>query len=373
MESEVHMRRVNAFRARLEGLRPDTAWIVQQDNRRYLSGFEAADGQLNESSGSLLIGASVLVLVTDFRYGEEARQEAPGYAVEILPKGVVEGLPGIVEALGARDLGFEADYLPWGLKRKLEEKLAACTPAVRMSPLEGVVERMRYVKDEAEIAALEASADMISAILDRVLGRLEQGVSEREVAWSIESSAHEAGAEGLAFPSIVASGPNSALPHAVPTDRRLGPGEPVTLDVGVRLDGYCSDITRTVFLGEPDPEFKAVYRTVRRAQLAALDEIRPGVSSDVPDSVARRIITDAGYGDCFGHALGHGVGLATHEGPRLSPHKPTTLEQGMVVTVEPGIYLPGRGGVRLEETVLIEADGPRILTKSGFFHDFGSG
>jgi Xaa-Pro aminopeptidase len=150
-------------------------------------------------------------------------------------------------------------------------------------------------------------------------------------------------------------------------------GEPIILDVGVRLDTYRSDMTRTVFLGNPTLEFKNVYRTVRQAQLAALREIRPGIDSTHPDSVARQVIRDAGYGQYFGHALGHGVGLATHEQPRLAPHKPVALKAGMVVTVEPGIYIPEKGGVRLEEMIVIEGDGPRILTKNNHFYDFVPG
>jgi Xaa-Pro aminopeptidase len=171
----------------------------------------------------------------------------------------------------------------------------------------------------------------------------------------------------------VASGPNSALPHAVPTDRRIRAREPVTFDVGVRVDGYCCDMTRTLFLDGPTPKFKKVYVTVRRAQLAALQQIRPGNKSTLADATARRIIRNAGFGDYFGHSLGHGVGLATHEGPRLGPGKPVVLEQGMVVTDEPGIYLPRQGGVRLEEMVVIEKNGPRILTRDDHFYDFSTG
>jgi Xaa-Pro aminopeptidase len=211
---------------------------------------------------------------------------------------------------------------------------------------------------------------MISEVLNEIISNLKPGITEKEVAWQIEGLAREAGAEGLAFPSIVASGPNSAFPHAVPTDRKLRGKEPVILDVGVRLDGYCSDITRTVFLGKPGPEFRKIYKTVRQAQLTALKEIMPGVASNHPDTVARQTISDAGFGEYFGHALGHGVGLATHERPRLRPLKPVKLKRGMVVTVEPGIYIPGKGGVRLEEMIVIEEDGPRILTKNNHFYDF---
>jgi Xaa-Pro aminopeptidase len=174
----------------------------------------------------------------------------------------------------------------------------------------------------------------------------------------------------MAFPPIVASGPNSALPHAVPTNRKIGRKEPIILDVGLKFNGYCCDMTRTIFLDSPGPEFREIYRTVRNAQLSAIEYVKPGTDSTKPDSVAREIIKGAGFGMYFGHSLGHGVGLATHEAPRLSPINPVKLAKGMVVTVEPGIYIPGKGGVRLEEMVVVEARRARILTKNDCYYDF---
>ncbi len=348
----------------------DTAWIIQPENRRYLSGFKAHDTQFTESSGSLLINETHLVLATDSRYTTEAEKETVDFQVQTLKKGLLEDFPALVTRVETENLGFEEGYLTWGLHRQVSESLETLSPPIGTLPLNGVVEEMREVKDAMEIKALKASADMLSEILNEIIATLKPGITEKEVAWQIEGLAREAGAEGLAFPSIVASGPNSALPHAVPTDRKLRGKEPIILDVGVRLDGYCSDITRTVFLGEPGPEFRKIYRTVRQAQLTALKEIMPGVASNHPDTVARQTISDAGFGEYFSHALGHGVGLATHERPRLGPLKPTELKKMMVVTVEPGIYVPGKGGVRLEEMVVIEEDGPRILTKNKHFYDF---
>ncbi len=229
---------------------------------------------------------------------------------------------------------------------------------------------MREIKEQDEIRSMTAAADLMSKILSAVIEKPRPGKTEKEIAWEIEGLAREGGADGLAFPSIVASGPNSALPHAVPTDRKLRSKEPITFDVGVKIDGYSCDMTRTVFLNGATPKFREIYKTVRKAQLAALEQIRPGIKSTVPDSTARKIIRDAGFGDYFGHSLGHGVGLATHEGPRLGPEKPVDLKEGMVVTDEPGIYVPGLGGVRLEEMVLIEKDGPKILTRDNHFYDF---
>jgi Xaa-Pro aminopeptidase len=361
---------MSSFREQLAKIPPDAAWIIQPENRRYLSGFKAEDTQLNESSGSLLIAHDANLLITDSRYETEARKEARDFEITLFNKGLLEGLPELIESLGIKKLGFEEDHLTWGLHQKLAKKLRMLVSPVRLSPLKELVEEMRVIKDKEEIQAMATSADLMSEILDEVIEGLKPGLTEKSIAWQIEGLARERGAEALAFPSIVASGPNGALPHAVPTTRKLGPGEPVVLDVGVKLDGYCCDMTRTIFLGNPKPKFRKIYKIVRQAQIAALQEIRPGVESTYPDSVAREIIKGAGYGEYFGHSLGHGVGLATHERPRLSPQGPVVLQEGMVVTVEPGIYLPGEGGVRLEEMVAIEKNGSRILTKEKHFYNF---
>ncbi len=373
MNHSVYKERIEVFRKKLpvsQEADPDTAWIIQSENRRYLSGFKALDGQINESSGSLLVNQIHCLLATDSRYVTEAEREAVDFEVKTLKNGLVEDLPGLLTHLGTRNLGFEPEYLTWELHRQLNGKLQALSSPVSFNPLRKVLEEMREVKDNYEIKAMAASAELISAILGKIIEELKPGMSEKEVAWQLEGLARDGGAEDVAFPPIVASGPNSALPHAVPTDRKLKRNEPVLIDTGVRLNGYCSDMTRTVFLGEADADFKRIYKTVREAQLAALREIKPGVESTYPDSVARQIINDAGFGDKFGHALGHGVGLATHEGPRLGPLKAVKLKKGMVVTVEPGIYIPGTGGVRLEEMVVIEEDGPRVLTQDSHFYNF---
>jgi len=370
MGAPLYKDRLTRLRERMRDQGVDCVWIVQPENRRYLSGFRATDLQLTESSGSLLINEQDCLLLTDSRYTEEASREAVGFAVKMVQNGIVQGLAGLLPDLGTRRLGFEKDYVTWGMHRELEKALGELSPSVELVPLEGIVEEMREVKDADERVALQASADLLSVVMGQVIDFLEPGLTERAVAWKVEQLAREGDAEDLAFPSIVASGPNSALPHAVPTDRRLGKGEPVILDLGVKLNGYCSDMTRTVFLGAPSPALKKIYRTVREAQAAALRKIRPGLETTFVDAVARDLITEAGFGDYFGHGLGHGVGLATHERPRLGPRKPTVLKEGMVVTVEPGIYLPGEGGVRLEEMVFLTAEGAKIMTSDPHFYDW---
>jgi Xaa-Pro aminopeptidase len=363
-------KRVALVRERLDQTGMDTLWIMQPENRRYLSGFKAADGQLTESSGSLLITKTASLLVTDSRYTTEAQADAVDFEVVTLKKALAEGLPDVLSRLGTRRLGFEESHVTWGLHHELAGKLKKLSSPIRLVPLKGLVEDLREVKDKDEVRAMEASSNLMSDILAQVFRTLKPGVSEKQIAWQIEGLAREGGADGLAFPAIVASGPNSALPHAVPTDREIRTREPITFDVGVRLDGYCCDMTRTLFIDEPTPKLKTIYKTVRKAQLAGLAEVHPGVDSTRPDSTAREIIRLAGFGDFFGHSLGHGVGLATHERPKLGPEKSVKLKEGMVVTVEPGIYIPRIGGVRLEEMVVIEKRGVRVLTRDAHFYDF---
>ena len=356
--------KTSPYKARLKNLRkkftdktPDMLWIVQPENRRYLSGFKAFDTQLNESSGSLFITDKKAILITDSRYTVAAETEAVDFKV-------------VTQKAKGRCLGFEEDHVTWNQHKQLSVGFKKSTAHVRMKPLNGMIEKMRETKDESEITLMEKASDMMSKVLDRVLETLEPGQTEKEVARRIENYSFEAGAEAMAFESIIASGPNAALPHAVPTDKKIGKKDYIIFDIGLKVDGYCCDMTRTIFMGKPDKTIKEIYKIVREAQLAALEYVRPGEISTKPDSIARDIIGKSGYGAYFGHSLGHGVGLATHEAPRLSPMNPVTLMEGMIVTVEPGIYLPGKGGVRLEEMVVIEKNGPRILTKNGNYYDF---
>jgi len=272
--------------------------------------------------------------------------------------------------LHTRRLGFEAGYLIWEVYQKVQEKASQHSPPIELIPLSGLVEHMREIKAPQEIEILSRSAQLMSSVVARVIDELKPGQVERDVAWRIETLIREHGADGAAFPPIVASGQNSALPHAVPTNKRLEKGEPVILDVGSIVDGYCSDMTRTVFLGEPVGNFKEIYRIVREAQVTAINCVGTDMETSEADSLGREIIKKAGFGDFFGHSLGHGIGLATHESPAVGPLKPKELREGMVFTIEPGIYLPGKGGVRLEQMVILEHGRPRVLTGNQNFYSF---
>lgn len=360
--------RLRRFRASLSEEGVDAFLVAVGENRYYLSGFEAEDMNVTESAGYLLITEGSQYLLTDFRYEEQARAQAPAYQVVVYSEGLGQLLPELFSTVNVRRLGLEPHYLT---KKKYQEIVAALRksrPAAETVPLEDLVERQRIIKDPEEIALIKRSLALTEEVLGRVWQRLQPGWSEKEVAWEIEKGIREGGGDAVSFPPIAASGPNAALPHAVPTHRRIAPGDCLILDLGSKLQSYCSDTTRTWFAGTPDARLQEIYRVVREAQLAAQDALCAGKDSTEIDAVARGLIQRAGYGDYFGHGLGHGVGLAVHEAPGLRKHMGTVLEENMVVTVEPGIYLPGYGGVRLENMVRVTQSGCEVLNQKDLFY-----
>jgi Xaa-Pro aminopeptidase len=325
----------------------DRMLVTDLTNVRYLTGFTG-------TNGACICGPDLRLFLTDFRYTERAAAEVEGWETVTVAD---DWLRGIAERLSGR-VGFEDDHMSVRLLEKLTGKLA---DGVELAAAGGTVEQLRRVKDEEELAAIAAA----SKLADEVWGwSLEQGLagrSEREVARAAEARIRELGGDP-SFPAIVAAGPNGALPHAEPGEREIGRGELVVFDMGAQLDGYCSDGTRTFATGEPGEEAREVYEVVLAAQLRSLEEIRAGVKGEDVDGTARRVIGDAGYGDHFGHGLGHGVGLEVHEAPRLSLRSDDVLAAGEVVTVEPGIYLPGKLGVRIEDLVVVADEGLRNLS-----------
>jgi Xaa-Pro aminopeptidase len=348
----------------------DAFLVAVPENRYYLSGYEAEDLQLTESSGYLLIAESRQYLLTDFRYQEEAQQEAPDFQLVIYTEGLTQSLTELFTSLRVRRLGAEGHHLCYRTYRDVEEGLKNACPGAEMASFEDLVEQLRVVKEPAEIERIKASLKLTEQALNAVWGLLAPGKTEKEMAWEIERRIREGGGESVSFPPIVAGGPNGALPHAVPTDRKILPDEGVILDLGSRLDHYCSDMTRTWIAGAPSERLKEIYRIVREAQLAAQEAIHAGKKTVEIDAVARDLIGRAGYGEQFGHGLGHGVGIAVHERPGLRKRNPTVLEENMVVTVEPGIYLPGFGGVRLENMVRVTAKGCEVLNEADLFYSF---
>jgi Xaa-Pro aminopeptidase len=344
--------------------------VTQPENRRYLSGFKPADPQLNESAGFLIVGGSLAILGTDPRYEIEARREAGGYTPFIYNKGLEGSWPQITGLLqGMQRLGFETGGLTYHFYQRLKKIIRKSKASIQLTPTQNLVEGLRARKDPGEIKAIRRSLAVTEAVFQEMAASLRPGQTERSIAWKIKTLIHQKGGEAIAFEPIVASGPNASQPHAEPTDRPIQKGEPIIFDFGAKVDGYCSDLSRTIFLGRRNDRFREVYGLVRLAQEKAEKGIRAGLSTREADTLARSVIDQGGYGRHFNHSLGHGVGLATHELPSLSPVKPALLEAGMVVTIEPGIYLPDWGGVRLENMVVIGERKSRLLNREAPFYN----
>lgn len=357
-----HAERVARLQKKLARKKLDGLLITEPHNRRYLSGYTAADHGIGESAGVLLIPArGQSILMTDSRFVLQAEQEATGFEIILYPRGLVHLLKKLLPGRSVRSLAFESDYMLHATFRKMEKGLSG--QGVELVPTSGQVESMRVVKSEAEIAVIRKSVLRNEQVFSLVYNTIEPGMSEREIALALELTMHELGAERPSFETIVAFGDNAAKPHAVPGERILKSGEMVLIDMGLVLDGYCSDMTRTFVAGRPGELFIERLRVVRSAQQAGIAAIRAGVTCREVDLAAREVIRKAGYGEFFGHALGHGVGLAVHEEPRLSSRSRRKLRPGMVVTVEPGIYLPDWGGIRLENMVVVREDGCEVLNK----------
>jgi Xaa-Pro aminopeptidase len=316
-------------------------------NVRYLTGFGG-------TNGACVCGGETRIFLTDFRYTERAGAEVEGWEVITVRD---DWLGGIAGHLSGKS-GFEDHQMAVRTLKKLEEKLPE---GVTMEGAGGTVEKLRRVKDEAELAAIAAAAELADEVWRWSLERGLGGRSELDVAEAAEARMRELGAEP-SFPTIVAAGPNGALPHAEPGEREIGRGELVVFDMGAKLDGYCSDGTRTFATGELDQRARDVYETVREAQAAALAAVSAGTKAEDVDTVARELIAAAGHGKHFGHGLGHGVGLEVHEEPRVSPRSEDVLAAGEVVTIEPGIYLPADLGVRIEDLVVVAEGGYENLS-----------
>jgi Xaa-Pro aminopeptidase len=353
--------RIAKIRQRLAENELDALMVSVQENRYYLSGFTGEDTQFDESAGALIISGRHRVLATDSRYEVQAQSEAAGFEVVCHKKGLEEELPNITRSLGIRRLGFESVRLSQKNHSAYANALSKMNPPVEMVPTENLVESLRQIKSDEEIQRTIEALRLAEKAFIEVRHTIRPGLTERQAAWALEKAMREAGAQALSFPVIVASGPNSALPHAVPTERKMARGEPILIDWGARLNEYCSDTTRTVVMGKPDDRFKKVFDTVVMARDMAIDAIKSGASGTQVDKIARDHIDRNGYAGKFGHSLGHGTGLAVHEAPRLSPIKDQQLEAGMIVTVEPGIYLPGWGGIRMENQVVVRQDGCQVL------------
>jgi len=334
----------------------DGIFISQPENRLYLSGFDG-------SAGYLLITQRDTLLATDFRYLEQVKLQAPEYTLFRITGGVSEWFPKLTGDTGISTLGFESGDITHAMYRQLAEAIKNTDLSIQLIPVEGLVESLRTIKDAAEIELIKQAVSITDRAFEYIESIIRPGMTELEVAWQLERFQRENGSQAMPFEIIVASGPNSALPHAKPTEKKIQSSEPIVIDMGARVGHYCSDFTRTICLGKPDNTYRKVYDIVLSAQLAAISLIKGGMTGKEADGFARIVIEEAGYAEEFGHSLGHGTGLAAHENPRVGPNSEDVLSDGMVFSVEPGIYIPGWGGVRIEDLAVIENGVINVLSK----------
>ncbi|MBM7622747.1 M24 family metallopeptidase [Sporohalobacter salinus] len=347
-------KRIAALRDKLIELDLDGIIINNPKNRYYLSGFTG-------TAGTVLITEEEAVLITDFRYIDQANNQATDFKVVEHGNYKIETLKKELQRLEVEKLGFEACYESYQQYNQYQRKL----DFLELIATENVVKKMRKVKDESELNTIQKAVKITDDAFSHIIEYIEPGMTEKEVSLELEYFMKQKGASAKAFDFIVASGKRGAMPHGVATDKEIAVGELVTFDLGCVYQRYNSDLTRNLIIGAaPTVKQQEVYETVLEAQLAAIDAIEPGKTGAEIDQVAREIITEAGYGDDFRHGLGHGVGLEVHEGPRLAQNKDKELKPGMVVTVEPGIYLSGWGGIRIEDIVVITEEGCDILTEA---------
>jgi Xaa-Pro aminopeptidase len=350
--------RLERLRTELQGRELESMMVSAPENRRYLSGFTG-------SAGYLIVSQDDAVLATDFRYVEQAGNQAPDFRIERITGGLA-WFPKLLAEMGIKRLGFESENVTVATFSAFEKafKEASKGAAPELVSTAGIVEKLRAVKDAGELELLARAVDIADRAFEAVAPSVTAGVTEEEVAWNLEKAMRELGAEAIAFDIIVGAGPNGALPHHRAGDKVIRDGEAVVIDMGASYQGYCSDLSRTLIVGEPDEIFSKVYDTVLRAQLAAEEQVVAGMKGREIDAISRDIIAEAGYGDNFGHSLGHGVGLAVHESPGVGPTSEGPVENGMVFTIEPGIYLSGWGGVRIEDMAVMENGRARILSSA---------
>jgi len=346
------MGKINSVKAALESNDLDAIIITNPINRRYITGFTG-------SAGIVIISKTANRFVTDFRYTEQATEQATGFTIVEHKRAIELEVNEQLRELGVQTVGFEENDVTYALFEKYKAAFAAS-----LVPVSGIIENIRLYKTEEEIATLKRAGDIADAAYEHIQSFIKPGMKEIEVANELEFFMRKQGATSSSFDIIVASGYRSALPHGVASDKKIELGELVTMDYGALYNGYCSDITRTLAVGKISDELKTIYETVKTAQERGVQQIKPGMTGQEADAITRDYITDKGYGDYFGHSTGHGLGLEVHEQPSLAKSSTEELKPGMVVTVEPGIYIPEVGGCRIEDDIVITESGNQRLTNS---------
>lgn len=344
--------RLDTLRGELEKIGADALITEKTENRFYLSGFTG-------STGWVIVTQKEAFLVTDFRYVEQAQEQAPLFTIVNNERKALEAIAALLKEKGVKRLAFESS-----VSFSTHSEWSKNFETVELVPTSGLLEKIRMYKDESEMVIIREAVRIAEAAFQHIQGYIKPGARETDVALELEYFMRKQGASGSAFDMIVASGVRGALPHGRATEKVIQAGEMVTLDFGAAYQGYNSDITRTLSVGEPSPKMKEIYDIVLRAQIAGVAALKPGVTGKEADAATRDIIAAAGYGEAYGHSAGHGLGLEVHELPGLSSVSQSVLEPGMLVTMEPGIYVSGLGGVRIEDDVLITADGHEVLNKS---------
>ncbi|WP_275425612.1 M24 family metallopeptidase [Planococcus versutus] len=344
--------KLQKLRAEMEKRNVGAVLVTSPYNLRYITEFTG-------TAGLALVTKKEAVFITDFRYTEQANEQVKEFKVVQAKKNLMDEVIKTVQSRGIETLAFEQDYMTYSTVMSYKEKVD-----VKFEPISDLIEKLRMVKTPEEVSVLKAAAKIADDAFEHICGFIRAGVTELEVSNELEFFMRQQGATSSSFDIIVASGLRSAFPHGVASDKVIEQGDMITLDFGALYNGYISDITRTVAVGEPSEKMKEIYNVVLKAQELGVEKIGPGMSGIEADAIARDYIKSKGYGDAFGHSTGHGIGLEVHESPGLSFKSETILEQGMAVTVEPGIYLPGIGGVRIEDDILITESGNERLTNS---------
>lgn len=351
-----HPKRIKNIRNYLSEKKLDGIIISNEDNRFYFSG-------LRSSAGFLFITMNDLYLFTDFRYTELASSQAPGWNIQKITSRL-GWLPEIIKKLKVSNVGFESEFITVNTFNLIEDTVNSSDVEVTLIPTTDIALTIRAVKDEEEIKLLRKAIEIGDKAFEYTEKNIEIGMTEKEVAWIFEKSVREQNAESISFDTIVASGKNAARPHHATGDSKIEANSTIIIDCGAKYNGYCSDLTRTIVIGDADEKIKNIYDIVHIAQLTAIDLVKVGMTGEECDSIARKIISEAGYGDFFGHSLGHGIGLNVHENPNVGPRSKFIIQNNMPFTVEPGIYLKGWGGVRIEDIVIIIDNKTEVISKA---------
>jgi len=361
LKNQIFENRIANLREKIALTDIDTIIVLSDENRLYLSGYTGEDGGYDETAGVLVITQDHLYLACDSRYNTQAENEAPLYSVICYEKSFTKELPEILKSINASNVGIEASRLTFGNYKTILKEISDINLDVKINSDNNLLQNLRIKKDDHEISLIKNALKISEDSFLQFKTVITEGMTEKEAAWIFEKLMRENGADTLSFDIIAAGGENSAMPHAIASNRKIKKEEPLLFDFGVRSNGYCSDTTRTLIMGKSTDEFDKIYNVVFEAQKKAVEYIKPGIQASKVDRIARDYIENTEYKGKFGHGLGHGVGIVIHESPRLSKFDDTCLEPGMIVTVEPGIYVPGWGGIRLENMIEVTENGANVL------------